>query len=105
MEVIGERHDRGPRAEHDGARIFPLLRLTMQVGHRARVPAREPLLELGGVRVAIESRNPGRRESQRRCSAFELDALLDGVHSPIVSRRQRAKFTMSRTGGTACSSP
>ena len=79
-----------------------------QIRHRAGVAVREPAVQLGRMRIALEARYTGRREPQRRCSTLYLDASLDGVHgfySPIVSRRQRAKFTTSSTAGIARSSP
>src|SRR5439155_9266802 len=99
MVVIGQRHDGGLHPRHDPPRILPLLRLPMQVRHRPRVSVGEPAVQLLGVGVAIEPRDAGGGEAERRGAAFDLD------HSPIVSRRQRAKFTTSSTGGTASSSP
>src|SRR5216110_1842894 len=117
MEIIGERHDRRLGLGHDQARIFPLFRLPLQVAHRAGVAVCEPAVELRRVRIALERRDPHGREAELGAQTFDLDALsrrlrstilLDGVHgfySPIVSRRQRAKLTTSRAGGTAASSP
>ena len=99
MEIVGERHDGRLRLRHDQARVFPFFRLPLQVAHRAGMAIREPAIELRGVRIALEPRDAGRGKA-------ELGrALLDGDHRPIVSRRQRAKFTTSRTGGTVFASP
>src|SRR2546430_14109831 len=99
MVVVGHRDDGGAGPGHDAAWIFPLLRLPMQVPHRAGVTRCEPPVELGSVRVAIEPRDPGCRKAQLGSTTFDRD------HSPIVSRRQRAKLTTSSTGGMASSSP
>ena len=99
VEIIREGNDGGSRTGHNLARILPLLRLPLQIGHRAGMAIREPAIELRGVRIALEPRDAGRGKA-------ELGrALLEGDHRPIVSRRQRAKFTTSRTGGTVFASP
>src|SRR5258705_3419836 len=105
MEIIGECHHRGLRTGKDLPRILPLLRLPPEIGHRAPVTGGQPPIELRGVRSAVETCDASEGESQRGRAPLDLDAALDGVHSPIVSRRQRAKFTISSTGGTACGSP
>jgi len=78
---------------------FRFFRLPLQVRHRAGVAVGEPAVQLGRVRIAIEPRDSGRRKAQLGGATFDRD------HSPIVSRRQRAKFTTSSTAGIARSSP
>jgi len=63
------------------------------------MPVREPPVEFRGVRIAIEPGDPGRGEAEFGGAAFDVD------YKPIVSRRQRAKFTTSSTAGIARSSP
>src|SRR5258706_12654298 len=99
MKKLGKRQYRRFGLWIDRARIFPLLGLSMQIRHRAGVAGGEPLVELGGVGIGIEPRDSGRRKAQLGGATFDRD------HRPIVSRRQRAKFTTSSAGGTACSSP
>src|SRR6266566_3521206 len=98
--VVRQSHNGGTSPWHDAPRIFPLLRLPMQIRHRAGMSGRQPAIELGGVWILLEPCDTGGRKAQRRRPPFDLDA-----HRPIVSRRQRAKLTTSSTGGTACSSP
>ena len=71
----------------------------MQIRHRAGVAVREPAVQLVRVRIAIEPGDADRGEAELGGASFDCD------HKPIVSRRQRAKFTTSATGGIACSSP
>src|SRR5438045_7607372 len=104
MEIVRECDNSCLRAGHHQTWILPLFRLAMQVGHRPRMPVPEPAVKLRRVRVTIERRDPNGREAELGTLTFYLDAsarrlrstfLLDGVHgfhSPIVSRRQRAKF-------------
>src|SRR6266508_5014372 len=99
MEIVRERDHGRLRPRHDAARIFPLLRLSMQIRHRAGVAVREPAVQVGRVSVAIEPGDAGRREAEFGA------ASLDGDHKTIVSRSQRAKFTTSSTAGIARSSP
>ena len=105
MEVVRKRDYCDPRPRHDACRVFAFLGLAVQVGHGAGVARREPAVEIIRVRVPLERRDPDGVEPQRRSPTLHFDVLLDGVHSPIVSRRQRAKFATSSTGGIAFSSP
>src|SRR5258705_6206290 len=104
MEVVRQRDHGAFRPRHDATRILPLFRLSVEVRHGAGVAVREPAVQLRRVRIALEARYTGRSEPQRRCSTLYLDGVCD-FHSPIVSRRHRAKFTTLPTAGTARSSP
>src|SRR5258708_17347647 len=86
-----------------GFRCLSLWRWGVGVG--AAVPGGEPLLELGGVRVPLEGRDACRIEPKLGRATLHGGAIARRRHSPIVSRRQRAKRITSSIGGTAASSP
>src|SRR5258705_1186164 len=94
VEIIREGNDGGSRTGHNLARILPLLRLPLQIGHRAGMAIREPAIELRGVRIAVEPRDAIRGKAEL------VRALLHGDYRPIASRRQRATFPPYVTGGT-----
>src|SRR5439155_667278 len=115
VEVVRQRYDGDLGARHDAGRVLSLLRLAVEVRHGPGVACGQPTVELGSVRVRLESGNPDRVEPQREPSTLHLDAFARRLcatplrdvffHKCIVSRRHRANRTTSSTGGTAASSP
>src|SRR5205814_7164978 len=109
-------HDCDGRARHDAGGVLALGGLAVEVGHGAGMTGGKPPVELGTVLIGIERSDSHDVEPYFQRSTLHLHGLagrlrltplLDVVrrHSPIVSRRQRAKFTTSSTGGIASSSP
>jgi hypothetical protein len=105
VKVVREGDHRDASFWKDARRLFTFLRLAVEVRHRGGVAGGEPAIELSSVSVPLEGSDADGVEPVLGRAALHRDASLDGVHTPIVSRRQRAKFTTSSTGGTASSSP
>ena len=115
VEVVLKRDHGDLGVWHDAGGVLSLLRLPVEVRHGPGVACGQPTVELGSVRVRLESGYPDRVEPQRERSTFHLDgvarrlratSLLDAsFHTCIVSRRQRANRTTSSSGGTVSSSP
>src|SRR2546426_1661937 len=88
VEVVRQRYDGDLGARHDAGGVLSLLRLPVEVRHGPGVACGQPTVELGSVRVRLES---GTRTLRSEEHTSELQSPCNLVCRLLLEKKKKKK--------------